>query len=902
MNHKRSFPYSSNWARRLNLLVAIILIVALLLPLVAVAPAQASSQPQHVQPLLVEMAAQQPNQMMSVIVQKTVKNASVEAQVTALGGLVTKDLHIINAFAARLPAKAVLQLAQTDGVRWVSLDAPIKQTQTGSNEVFTTWATSTSDTTSSIADNFGSSPIAQGNMIWFNSSLAASGLTGSSTTIYFYNQTIEFTANDAIFRLPVQDAAVTFSPAATTATTTFDPVANQWVTVVPAKYSGTVFLSGLVFQVPGNLPGNINPVTWQGQFRSDRPGVSVKWQWGAAVYGPTFGTDGNALGVKPVADSSLSQYKNGDRAGTPENFKLLMTSGGCGGGTNYTGICSPSVTVLPTRCFTDAANIVDSPLGPNDTFAYGDRASCLFGAFSNEATPGNKITKVEVVLRAYVPAPLVSNDTPKLSVYVGGSLLKTFSVDYRKLNAFVGAGNAGTVYVDITSGKTWTWGDFDFGLRGLQFGLDQTKFVAEHFTYYDAIGLRVTSGPGTDNTIQFSAAKQSTAPMDVGSLSNAYAQVVRAPEVWNEAPAYLQGQGVTVAVVDSGVLKNKDLDGRIAANVNFNRSSHNSTDLYGHGTFVASIVGGNGKESAGEFIGIAPKTNILNVRISNDDGMSSESDVIAALQWIYSYRLTFNIRVVNLALNATVAQSYHTSPLDAACEILWFNGIVVVVSAGNNGQTSSGVIYPPANDPFVITVGAADDQDTVDLADDSVAAFSAYGTTLDGFAKPDLVAPGRNIIASLPESDKLKMGVAHPGNRLGKRLFRMSGTSVSAPMVSGAVALLLQDEPTLNPDQVKYRLTATANKSWPGYDATQAGAGTLDIYAAIHGTTTDTANTGTPVSTLLTTGPDGVLGPSVSWSSVSWSSVSWSSVSWSSVSWSSVSWSSVSWSSDYWGP
>ena len=135
---KRILHHSSTWAQRLNLLVAIILIVALLLPLVAGAPAQASSPVQNVQPILLQMAAAQPEALVSVIVQKTAKYGSVEALVTRLGGAVTKDLHIINAFAAEVPGKAVPQLAQADGVRWVSLDAPIKQTQTGSSEVFTT--------------------------------------------------------------------------------------------------------------------------------------------------------------------------------------------------------------------------------------------------------------------------------------------------------------------------------------------------------------------------------------------------------------------------------------------------------------------------------------------------------------------------------------------------------------------------------------------------------------------------------------------------------------------------------------------------------------------------------------------------------------------------------------------
>ena len=203
-------------------------------------------------------------------------------------------------------------------------------------------------------------------------------------------------------------------------------------------------------------------------------------------------------------------------------------------------------------------------------------------------------------------------------------------------------------------------------------------------------------------------------------------------------------------------------------------------------------------------------------------------------------------------------------------------------------------LYPPANDPFVLTVGATNDMWTPDKADDFMESFSAHGITEDGFAKPDLVAPGRNII-SLLASDQARLFGEHPIHQVDGDHFRMSGTSMSAPIVSGVAALLLQDEPGLTPDQVKYRLMATANRDWPGYDGAKAGAGYVDAAAAIHGTTTESANTGIAASQMLFTGDD-----PVAWDSVSWSSVSWSSVSWSSVSWSSVSWSSVNWSSNHW--
>lgn len=383
--------------------------------------------------------------------------------------------------------------------------------------------------------------------------------------------------------------------------------------------------------------------------------------------------------------------------------------------------------------------------------------------------------------------------------------------------------------------------------------------------------------------------------VDASRLANAYVRAVRADQVWLSS---LEGQGIGVAVVDSGINPNADLYttmgvNRQIADVRFNTDyNQNTSDGYGHGTVVSSILGGDGSDSGGKYIGIAPLVNIINVKVSNDDGSAMASSVVQGLQWVLDNKAKYNIRVVNLSFNSSVGESYNTSPLDAAVEILWFNQIVVVASAGNQG---SGTIYPPANDPFVITVGATDDKGTNSISDDVVATFSAYGTTSDGFKKPDLVAPGKNVIGRIVNAN-MGIGQSHPANVLPGGYFKMSGTSVSAPIVSGAVALLLQDEPSLTPDQVKYRLMSTANKKWGAYNPNKAGAGYLDVYAAITGTSTASANTGLKATNLLTTGS-----APVTWISVGWNSVGWNSVGWNSVGWNSVGWNSVGWNSDYWG-
>ncbi len=392
--------------------------------------------------------------------------------------------------------------------------------------------------------------------------------------------------------------------------------------------------------------------------------------------------------------------------------------------------------------------------------------------------------------------------------------------------------------------------------------------------------------------------------IDTNAVQSTYAKAINADDLWNVSP-YTRGDGVTVAVVDSGISPHADFadyagTSRIIERVNFTPDTLTPDDFYGHGTHVAGTIAGLGQASSQRYVGVAPEAKLVDVKVMDDWGYGTTSGVLAGLQWIYENHATYNIKVVNLSLNSRINESYHESALSAALEVLWFNKIVVVVSAGNGGKQR---LYPPANDPFVITVGAADDKGTTAISDDTLPAFSAYGMTADGFFKPDIVAPGTNIVAPLSGDDN-NLTWAHPDNKLPypytASYYKMSGTSMAAGVVSGAVALLLEDEPNLTPDQVKYRLQATAKPlSWG--ESCSTGAGYLDIYSAVKGNTTQSANTNLQASQLLWSGNDPVTWGSVSWNSVSWNSVSWNSVSWNSVSWNSVSWNSVSWNSSDFG-
>jgi serine protease AprX len=369
------------------------------------------------------------------------------------------------------------------------------------------------------------------------------------------------------------------------------------------------------------------------------------------------------------------------------------------------------------------------------------------------------------------------------------------------------------------------------------------------------------------------------------------------------------GEGIGVVVIDSGIFTDRDFTitpnkphTRIKVEKSFN--SDTSSDQYGHGTHVAGIIAGNGRASGGIYSGIAPKVDLINLKISNDSGLAYESDTVDAMQWVLDYKDEYNIRVVNLSIQSTVPQSYHESALNAAAEILWFNGVVVVAAAGNwrNTNNYAAIQTAPANDPFIITVGATNEKGSANRTDDSISSFSSSGTTLDGYYKPDIFAPGKDIISVL--SDGSDWIFEHPDHVvMDGEYFRLSGTSMAAPMVAGAAVLLLQAEPNLTPDQVKYRLIHSAG--------TVGSSPYLDVYTALTTPSTETANQGVVPHMLLAkmaliaywssdNGEENIDWGAINWDAVNWNAVNWNAVNWNAVNWNAVNWNAVNWNAVNW--
>lgn len=360
----------------------------------------------------------------------------------------------------------------------------------------------------------------------------------------------------------------------------------------------------------------------------------------------------------------------------------------------------------------------------------------------------------------------------------------------------------------------------------------------------------------------------------------------------------------TIAVVDSGVSNTDDVFGnRVLTQVSFVSEGENSAgDGHGHGTFVAGIAAGGGS-----YAGVAPTAKIVSLDVISDAGTSKTSDVIAAVDWIYANKEQYGIKVANLSLHAGVEGSFMYDPLDKAVERLWNSGVFVVAAAGNYNADGrpSGVPYAPGNDPLVMTVGALDVNGNTDPADDFAAPWSAYGYTRDGFAKPDVGAPGRHMIATVPPTGRLY--AERTAARVSPTQLQLSGTSFSAPMVAGMGAVLMGVHPEWTPDQVKGALMVTATPL-PNTAPLSSGVGIVDLKKALELTTPPNGNealakflvadpAGGPTPVLDTEEWRETAEADASWASASWASASWASASWASASWASASWASASWAS-----
>jgi serine protease AprX len=300
-----------------------------------------------------------------------------------------------------------------------------------------------------------------------------------------------------------------------------------------------------------------------------------------------------------------------------------------------------------------------------------------------------------------------------------------------------------------------------------------------------------------------------------GTLQSTYDDTLGVTGLWRDN---FDGAGVGVAVIDTGIdgnLPDFQAEGsagsRVVASAVINPGAATASDSYGHGTDVAGIIGGDGNNLRpsdplrGRYVGVAPDSNLVSIKVSDEKGNANVLDVIYGLQFAVDHKTDYNIRVVNLSLDSQTPQSYKTDPLDAAAEAAWMHGIVVVAAAGNRGDDSDAVQYAPANDPYVITVGAVNENATTTTVDDFIAPWSSRGVTQDGFQKPDLYAPGAHIVSVLAPNSAFAS--ICPACTLGGEYIRTSGTSMAAPMISGLVADLLEAHPRWTPDVVKGALT-----------------------------------------------------------------------------------------------
>jgi serine protease AprX len=450
-----------------------------------------------------------------------------------------------------------------------------------------------------------------------------------------------------------------------------------------------------------------------------------------------------------------------------------------------------------------------------------------------------------------------------------------------------------------------------------------------------------------DGSVTLSSIGSYDPTASVGSLYNTE-QIIGAQAAW---AAGATGQGVGIAVIDTGVspVQGLNTEGKLVNGPDLSFASQSPALTYldevGHGTHMAGIIAGrdpaassgggkhhNSTSYAGDtsnFIGVAPDAHIVNVKVADEQGAVDVSQVLAGIDWVVQHRNdnNINVRIINLSFGTNSTQSYILDPLAFAAEIAWKSGIVVVASAGNNGAASNG-LNDPAYDPFLISVGAADTQGSLNLSAHTVAAFSSNGTST---RTPDLVAPGVHIASLRDPGSQIDVRYGSTAT-VGTRFFLGSGTSEAAAVVSGAAALILGQFPEFTPDQVKHLLTASAIPL-PNQPAAAQGSGELNLTALVK----MKVRRGPPVSQLFfpatglgsldasrggvdvtsngvaLTGEQDIMGNSFNsaamaaaeatqsaWTGGTWNGAGWAGAGWAGAGWAGAGWAGAGWAGAGW--
>ena len=514
----------------------------------------------------------------------------------------------------------------------------------------------------------------------------------------------------------------------------------------------------------------------------------------------------------------------------------------------------------------------------------------VIGPVAADAATPSSAAKVQVVVRETSGA----GDTPEQAVTaVGGKVLR---------------------HLDIIDG---------FSASVPEDRLDVLRATAGIVAVTEDAGLTLSDADVTGQISQ------------TGSLYTLANQVTGASAMWDSGAT---GKGVDIALIDSGVVPVDGLEtaGKVVYGPDLTEESTTpgkNLDSYGHGTHMAGIIAGRDSAApssvsgdTSDFVGMAPDARIVSIKVADAKGQTDVSQAIAAIDWVVEnqHKNGLNIRVVNMSFGTDGTQSYVLDPLAFAAEQAWHAGVVVVVAAGNDGNDVLN-LNNPATDPYLIAVGSDNANGTATTADDVISSFSNNG---NGTRNPDVVAPGDHVVSLRDPGSYLD--TQYPAARIGTRLFRGSGTSQAAAVVSGAAALLISQRPELTPDQVKALLTGSAVRI-PGAGAPAQGSGLINLAAARTAATPTNATQHWSLSTGLgslerargsvhvtvggkkVTGEVDVHGKAfnaaavasgirhrTNWSGIGWSGIGWSGIGWSGIGWSGIGWSGIGWSGIGW--